>query len=136
MVVDDDPDVLMLMREILARANYQVTTASSGLEALEKLGLQPYNPALELPDLVVLDIMLPKVDGYGVASMLRNNLRTRDIPVVVTTALKDVSRLFSATVKINGLVTKPFDPAQLLNTITESLNNPATYKPNPFLAVT
>lgn len=122
MVSDDDASVLKLMATILTKAGHKVVTCTSGLETLKKLGIQPDDPAQELPDLLVLDIMMPKSDGYTVGTVIRNNPRTRGIPILVVSALREMSRLFTATVQVDGFLTKPFAPEDLIGNVAKILD--------------
>lgn len=79
LVVDDEPDILELIRHNLLRSGFVVSTAESGEEALSKIGRQP-------PHLVVLDLMLPGIDGMEVARRLKTNPRTMNLPIVMLTA--------------------------------------------------
>jgi len=119
MVSDDDTSVLKLIATILAKAGHKVTTCASALDTLKKLGLQPDDPAVDLPDLLVLDIMMPKSDGYTVGTVIRNNPRTRNIPILVVSALREMSRLFTATVQVDGFLTKPFAPEDLIGSVAK-----------------
>ena len=83
LVVDDTPDNLSLMRELL-RKDYQVQLANGGERALKLAAMQPQ------PDLILLDIMMPLMDGYEVCRRLKADPATRDIPVVFLTAKADV----------------------------------------------
>ena len=83
LVVDDTPDNLSLMRELL-RKDYQVQLANGGERALKLAAMQPQ------PDLILLDIMMPVMDGYEVCRRLKADAATRDIPVVFLTAKVDV----------------------------------------------
>ena len=121
MVSDDDASILKLMAAILTKAGHKVSTCSSGLETLKKLGIQPEDASVELPDLLVLDIMMPKSDGYTVGTVIRNNPRTRGIPILVVSALREMSRLFTATVQVDGFLTKPFAPEDLIGNVAKIL---------------
>ena len=107
LAVDDERHVIRLIEINLARAGYQVTTASAGREALRKV-------AAERPDLVVLDVMMPKLTGYDVTRELRANAATSRIPVILLTARvqeADVARGFEAGA--DDYVKKPFSPQEL-----------------------
>ena len=121
LVSDDDAGVLKLMATILSRAGHKVTTCASGIETLQRLGLQPEDASVELPDLLILDIMMPKSDGYTIGTVVRNNPRTRGIPILVVSALQELSRLFTATVQVDGFLTKPFAPEDLINSAKQIL---------------
>jgi CheY-like chemotaxis protein len=93
LVVDDDPEARALYRQILARHGVPVTEAVDGEEALARIAAEP-------PALVILDLMMPKVDGFEVLARLRADARTQALPVVVVTAKEltdaDHTRLASA----------------------------------------
>lgn len=121
MVSDDDASILKLMSTILCKAGHKVTTCTSGLETIKKLGIQPEDSSAELPDLLVLDIMMPKSDGYTVGTVIRGNPRTRNIPILVVSALREMSRLFTATVQVDGFLSKPFAPEDLIGSVGKIL---------------
>jgi DNA-binding response OmpR family regulator len=107
LVADDDPDIQSLVVLRLERSGYRVIRASDGAEALE-LALA------EHPDLAVLDIMMPKLDGCEVTRSLRSNPETANMPVILLTARVqdgDVSRGLEAGA--NDYVKKPFSPQEL-----------------------
>jgi CheY-like chemotaxis protein len=79
LVVDDDPQVVDLVRQLLDDQSYEIKSASDGEEALEEI-------ARQRPDVVLLDLLMPRMDGFGVIEALRHDPRYRDIPVVVLTA--------------------------------------------------
>lgn len=80
LVVDDEPGIQMLLNHILTRAGYEVRVAGGGKQALEIVKVHP-------PDLILLDIMMPKMDGYKVCESLKSNRRTSDIPVIFVSVL-------------------------------------------------
>jgi DNA-binding response OmpR family regulator len=107
LVADDDPDILALVTFRLERAGYDVVGANDGEQALQLALAQP-------PDLVVLDVMMPKLDGYEVTTRLRQNERTRRIPIILLTARvqeADIARGFE--VGADDYVKKPFSPQEL-----------------------
>jgi DNA-binding response OmpR family regulator len=79
LVVDDDPNFVRLLKARLEDSRYEVITAKDRQEAIDKT-------RQEKPDLIILDVMLPKIDGYKVASILKSDENTRDIPIVMLTA--------------------------------------------------
>ena len=107
LVADDDADILALVTFRLERGGYEVVAANDGEEALRF--------ALErAPDLAVLDVMMPKLDGYEVTTRLRQNERTRRMPVILLTARvqeADIARGFE--VGADDYVKKPFSPQEL-----------------------
>ena len=114
MVVDDEREIVTLLRFMLEKSGYRVTEASNGQMALERLGVEPPNPDAELPDLVILDIMMPLLDGYGLNMRLQAHESTRTIPILVLTAKGQKMReLFQMAPNVAAYVQKPFDPKML-----------------------
>ena len=107
LIADDDEDILQLVAHRLARAGYDVVTANDGEEALEQ--------ALERrPSVAVLDVMMPKLDGYEVTRRLRGSEQTAGVPVILLTARvqdADIARGFDAGA--DEYVKKPFSPHEL-----------------------
>jgi DNA-binding response OmpR family regulator len=105
LVVDDDPLIVRLVRTNLERAGYRVLGATNGQEGLELA-------AAELPDLVVLDVMLPKLDGFEVCQRIREFSL---VPIVMLTAKgEQVDKLRGFEMGADDYLTKPFQPAELL----------------------
>ena len=108
LVVDDEPDVASLLTLMLKSQGYDVITARDGQEALEKARNQN-------PDLILLDVMLPKMDGYKVARMLKFDENFSHIPIILLTAkIQDKDRQTGMEMGANDYVTKPFDTTSLL----------------------
>lgn len=109
LVVDDEKHIVRLVQANLDRAGYAVVTANDGKEALEKV-------AEENPDLVVLDVMMPYMDGFEVLQNLRRNPSTRDIPVIMLTAKAQDADVFKGWQSgVDCYLTKPFNPMELLS---------------------
>jgi putative two-component system response regulator len=107
LIVDDDRSNLTLISGLLKNYSYACETAGNGIEALEKT--ESFNP-----DLIILDIMMPEMDGYEVCRRLRGNYRTEHIPVVVVTALEDKdSKIKSLNAGASDFLTKPIDSTEL-----------------------
>ncbi|HEX3623400.1 MAG TPA: response regulator [Acidimicrobiales bacterium] len=109
LVVDDAPDIRLLADLVLSMAGFAVTAASSGSEALRLLA------AGDLPDIVLLDVQMPEVDGWETLSRLRGDPRTADLPVVLCTVKglpEDTLRGWS--LGCDGYLGKPFDIAGLV----------------------
>ena len=116
LVVDDEPDVASLLALMLKSQGYNVLTAGDGQEALEKA-------RAEKPDLIVLDVMLPKLDGYKVARMLKFDEKFSHIPIIMLTAkIQEKDRKTGLETGADAYVTKPFDTAQLLEKVKEILS--------------
>lgn len=116
MIVDDETDVVTLLRFLLEKDGHVITSASNGEEALEKLKAAP-----ELPDLIVMDVMMPVMDGYTLSSRLAAEERTRSLPVIVLTAKGETRDLFHYAPNVAAYIDKPFDPKDLRELITSML---------------
>ncbi len=115
LVVDDDPDVARFVEVNLRSAGYEVTVASDGQEALER--------AVELrPDLVLLDVMMPKLDGFEVAQRLRRDARTSSTSIIMLTAKALSSdKVLGLSTGADDYIIKPFDPVELLARVKGTL---------------
>jgi DNA-binding response OmpR family regulator len=108
LVVDDEPEAVELVEFNLKQAGYDVVTATDGAEALKKA-------RTVLPSLVVLDLMLPEVDGLEVCKMLRRDPATAAIPIVMVTAkAAEIDRILGLELGADDYVTKPFSPRELV----------------------
>jgi CheY-like chemotaxis protein len=118
LLVEDDDDLRRLFRVALTLANYEVFEARGGFEALRQLDAHP-------PEVVVLDLMLPGLDGYAVRSELEAHAHLRNIPVVVVTGHPP-----PAPERLNAkcVLTKPVSPPQLISAIEQCL---ASGSPSP-----
>jgi two-component system phosphate regulon response regulator PhoB len=108
LVVDDEEDVLDLVLYNVRKAGYKTLWASDGQTALQKA-------QNNLPDLVILDLMLPKLDGTEVCKILKADPKTADIPIIMLTAKADeVDRVVGLEIGADDYITKPFSPRELL----------------------
>jgi class 3 adenylate cyclase/ActR/RegA family two-component response regulator len=108
LAVDDDFDNVELLRIYLQLAGYQVTTARSGEEALQKVARDP-------PDLILLDIVMPGLDGYQVCAQLKEDKATQFIPIVMITALQEKEdRVKGIEAGADDFLSKPFDEHELM----------------------
>lgn len=112
LVVDDERDVVTLLGFLLNRDGHEVDAAFNGAEGLEKLGLEPPSDA-PLPALVILDVMMPVVDGYTVARRAAEAERTRGVPVLMLTGKGQTRELFEIQPNVAAVLEKPFDPNRL-----------------------
>lgn len=117
LVVDDDPDQVQLLAFNLKRAGYAVGTAGDGVEALKK--------ARSLrPDLVLLDLMLPELDGYAVCEVLRRDPLNRSVPILMITALSGtLAHLAGLEAGATDFMTKPFKVRELLDRVAARLDH-------------
>jgi DNA-binding response OmpR family regulator len=108
LIVDDDPDIQRLVSYNLSQAGFHVTAASSGRTALEAVHDQ-------LPDLIVLDLMLPDIDGMEVCRTLRQRDDSRRIPIIMLTARgEEIDRVVGFELGADDYVMKPFSPRELV----------------------
>ena len=108
LVVDDEEDILELVRYNLAREGYQISAVTSGEEALK-------SARSEMPELIVLDLMLPGVDGLDVAKLLKNDPKTMNIPIVMLTAKGEEADVVTGLeLGADDYVAKPFSPRVLV----------------------
>ena len=116
LLVEDDPDILKLLDTTLTFSGYRVITARNGIEGLE--AVQKNRPAI-----VIADIMMPNLDGFGLVHRLRINPETRDIPVVFITAtyVTPEDRDFAFEVGATQFIQKPLNLEKFLGTIAELL---------------
>jgi twitching motility two-component system response regulator PilG len=117
LVVDDSPTVRKLITTKLERSGYRVIQAVDGLDALEKINST-------VPDLVLLDITMPNLDGYEVCKRIRSNESTKNIPVVMISG-KDgfFDKVRGRMVGSSGYITKPFGPETLMKTVESYIKN-------------
>jgi len=116
LVVDDEADVLLLCRVNLEFEGYDVVEASDGEEAMRKV-------AEERPDVVLLDVMMPKMDGWQVLAALKGDPVTSDIPVVMLTAkVQDQDQIKGWSGGAAEYITKPFSPLALSQVLEEVLS--------------
>lgn len=107
LVVEDEPEMLDIVGVNLQQAGYDVAPARDGLEAYEILESDP-------PSAVVLDLNLPNMSGFRFLRLMRRDPRLREIPVIVATAFAFEEVEDIASQKIDGFITKPFDPSELV----------------------
>ncbi len=116
LIVDDTPNIVMPLEFLLGKQGFDVVTAFSGEEALEKI-------LCHRPDLILLDIMLPGIDGYEICEIIRLKPEYKDIKVVFMTAkdrLRDVTKGF--LLGADGYITKPFSNDDLIANVKSVLN--------------
>lgn len=121
LIVDDEQSLVTIMKFILEKAGHRIREAYNGQEALEALGVAPPNPSVPLPDLVILDVMMPIVDGYTVAVAMRSDPRAARVPLLIITAKSDMRPHFEEIPAVAGFFVKPFDPKELRETVAKVL---------------
>jgi DNA-binding response OmpR family regulator len=113
---EDDPEMIDLVNMILSRHGYHVKGSAGGAMGLETV-------QKEAPDLILLDLMMPGMDGWDIYHQLKSEASTKDIPVIVVTArAQPIDRVLGLHIaKVDGYVCKPFHPQELLNSIEQVL---------------
>ncbi|NMB56064.1 MAG: response regulator transcription factor [Leptolinea sp.] len=110
--IEDDPDMIDLVSLILGRRGFTVKGANGGVKGLEMV-------ISELPDLVLLDLMMPDLDGWDVYQQMKAHVKTRNIPVIVITAkAQAIDRVLGLRIaKVDDYICKPFSPNELIASI-------------------
>ncbi|MBM3474967.1 MAG: response regulator transcription factor [Armatimonadetes bacterium] len=117
LMVDDERDLVFATKLYLEAEDYEVLAAYDGHEALEVLEAEP-----RLPDLVILDVFMPRMSGWDVLRMIRGQDRTRSLPVIMLTAAgQDADKARGWDLGVDWYQTKPFDPKDLLVVIERVL---------------
>ena len=112
LIVEDDMDIQELLREFLKEAGYEVTSASDGIEAMDMFAKKKY-------DLILLDIMLPKIDGFGVCELVR---KQSQVPIIMLTALGgEEEQIRGLDLQVDDYITKPFSVPILIRKIAAVL---------------
>ena len=119
LVVEDDLPTVELLKVTLELEGYDVSIAYDGIEALR--GVEK-----EHPDLIILDVMLPGIDGYEVCQLLKHNIKFMSIPIIMATAkVRKEDRAMGLEKGADDYITKPFEPAQLVERIKGFLSKTA-----------
>src|SRR5688572_9296903 len=115
LLVDDDPVILKLLQVNFEMEGYTVSTANDGVEGLEKA-------RAERPDIVLLDVMMPRMDGLEVTKALKGDDDTKAIPIILLSAKAQASDVQAGKdMGADDYLTKPFDPLELLERVSELL---------------
>ena len=114
--VEDEPEMIDLIRLILGRRGFEVKGATGGMEGLKMI-------REEHPDLVLLDLMMPDMDGWEVYQQIKADEKTRDIPVIVVTAkAQSIDKVLGLHIaKVDDYIAKPFSPQDLLSSVEKVL---------------
>ncbi|MDA8097975.1 MAG: response regulator transcription factor [Clostridia bacterium] len=119
LVVDDEKHIIELLKFGLEREGYQVLVAYDGSQALELI-------SREAPDLVVLDVMLPEIDGFAVCRAIRGDARTREVPVIMLSARgQELDKVLGLELGADDYVTKPFSVRELVARVKARLRRSA-----------
>ncbi len=116
LLVDDEPNILLSLEFLMKQAGYEVSTASDGEAAMEALDADP-------PDLILLDVNMPKRDGFEVCQLVRANRKWKDVRIIMLTAKgRDVEREKGLALGADGYITKPFATQEVVDTVRDMLN--------------
>ena len=115
--IEDEQEMIDLIHLILSRRGFEVTGANGGKQGLEFIKTQK-------PDLVLLDLMMPDMDGWEVYQQMKANEETRDIPVIVVTAkAQSIDKVLGLHIaKVDDYIAKPFSPQDLMNSVDSVLS--------------
>jgi CheY-like chemotaxis protein len=122
LIVDDDPDILEGILAILESQSYRLATARDGKQCMEVI-------EQELPDVLILDLLMPRMDGWGVIRAMRSEPRYANVPIMIlTTVVEDASRRryeleTGLTMDVQDYIQKPAKPAQLIERIEKLLTS-------------
>ena len=116
--VEDEPEMIDLMRLILGRRGFDVKGAAGGVDGLKLI-------REELPDLVLLDLMMPDMDGWEVYQQMKADEKTKGSPVIVVTAkAQSIDRVLGLHIaKVDDYIAKPFSPQDLMNSVEKVLKS-------------
>jgi len=122
LIVDDEPNVRRLLNALLSK-RFNIVEAENGEQAIEKAGV-------ERPDLILMDIMMPKMDGYTSCYTIKKEPSTRSIPVIMLTAIDlKLNLQLSREIGADGYITKPFNSKDLISSISRILPSEQEFTP-------
>jgi two-component system alkaline phosphatase synthesis response regulator PhoP len=120
LIIEDDISTSQFLSYTVEQEGYQVLVALDGIDGLKKA-------LTEKPDLIILDVMLPGLDGFELCHRLRTHAPTADIPVLMLSAkAQDADKSAALKVGANYYMLKPADPAKIVNTVKNMLNQPTS----------
>ena len=118
LIVDDEPNILLSLQFLMKKSGYEVRTCKNGEEALVEI-------ARAAPDLVLLDVMMPKVDGFSVCQTIRANPEWKDVRIIMLTARgRDVEREKGLALGADDYITKPFSTSDAIARVQAVLGSP------------
>lgn len=116
LIIDDEVDLVELVKMRLEANNYNVTAIYDGQQALNSVWKKKFN-------LIILDVMLPKIDGYWICELLKKDNRYKNVPIILfTSRAREEDKKFGDKVGADAYITKPFDPQKLIETVNELVN--------------
>lgn len=121
LIVDDEPSVVLLLKFVMETGGHTVREAYNGEQAVRLMGIEPADAQATLPDLVILDVMMPVMDGHAVCLKMKDNPRTNKVPVLIVSAKGDMRQMFQSVSSVNGFFSKPFDPKKLKEAVKNAI---------------
>jgi len=115
LVADDDTDVCNLINYTLENAGYEVLICTNGRNVIDKA-------KEERPDVIILDVMMPGIDGATIAKKMSETDELREIPIIVVSALEASKNMFQPIMQVAKFVSKPFNPEDLAEEVRKALN--------------
>ena len=116
LIIEDDESIRGLIETMMEMQNYEVIIARDGLEGLVKMEFRH-------PSVVILDVMMPNIDGTRVLEEMEQDIRLRNVPVLVVTGRADAHEAFDSVVGKANVIVKPFDPEKLAHRVAELIAN-------------
>ncbi len=117
LVIDDDPSILRLTTHILQKKGYQVDTATNGIQAMKKA-------MNESPDLIILDLMLPGLDGFEICDRLKNSEATSQVPILMLSAkARKADKSMASELGVDAYLAKPIDSPEFFSSIKKLLKD-------------
>ena len=118
LIVDDEPNVLLSLQFLMKKGGYQVRTAKDGEEALAEI-------TRALPDLILLDVMMPKIDGFSICERIRANPQWKDLRIIMLTARgREIEREKGMALGADDYITKPFSTKEAIERVEAVLKRP------------
>ncbi len=116
LIVDDSPTLREMLTDLFRKSGHSVIQASDGVDAQEKLGSN-------VPDLVVMDVVMPRMNGYELCRWIKKNPQTQDVPVIMCTSKsEEFDRYWGMKQGADAYVTKPYHPDELMGVVRQLLN--------------
>ncbi len=121
MIIDDEKDLVYLLKVILEKDGFEVMEAFDGQEAYDKL--LAIDKEGELPQVILLDVMMPVMDGYTLQAKLQENEKFNEIPIIILTAKGQMKDLFKLSSNVFAFAEKPFEPKNLVEMAKDAIKS-------------
>jgi DNA-binding response OmpR family regulator len=114
LIADDERDIVELLKIVLEQDGHKVAAFDHGQKALDEIKRNPY-------DLLILDIMMPGIDGFSIQLTLQKDEKLKNIPIIIMSALQPAKSLFDSSGQVKAFFVKPFDPKLIVDRVREIL---------------